>query len=154
MTVDIELFDQVALFEGLDQDALQKVAETSKLITIPDATYFINENEDTHNIFVINKGRVIVEIAGNSPDENKEIARLRKGDTVGEFNLAKQILRSASVRSYGEVELVECEKKKILELFDQEPRVGLTIYRNLCQILVDRARDTTILARNALSSMR
>ena len=46
MTVDIELFDQVALFEGLDQDALQKVAETSKLITIPDATYFINENED------------------------------------------------------------------------------------------------------------
>ncbi|SMF50077.1 Cyclic nucleotide-binding domain-containing protein [Pseudobacteriovorax antillogorgiicola] len=149
MSVSIDVLRGYRLFSELSESELKSLSDKFRMKTVPDKEVFIHANEISHNIYLIVEGGVSVEVA--TPDQSmEELAKLHKGQTVGEFILAKETRRSATVRAIGELTLYETSKDELTDLFENHPRLGYLVYRNLSEVLVDRIRDTNMLARNAL----
>ena len=149
MGVTPEIIRSYRLFQDLSDAELNALSDKFRMKTVPDREVFIHANEISHNIYLIVQGSVSVEV--ETPDrQREELAKLSTGQTVGEFILAKETRRSASVRAIGNLTLYETSKDELLKLFDSQPRLGYLVYKNLSEVLVDRIRDTNMLARNAL----
>ena len=149
MKISMSVLAECRLFEGLNDDELKELTQKFRIKTVPDKQVFIHANEISNNIYLIVEGGVIVELA--TPDKSVEqLAKLSRGQSVGEFILAKDTRRSANVKAQGNLTLYETSKDELVSLFDSYPRMGYVIYKNLSEILVDRIRDTNMLARNAL----
>ena len=149
MDVSIEKLKNYHLLQGLDDEALTQVAAKFKLRQVAAKDLFIQANEESFSIYLIVEGSVSVEV--DTPVASSEqLAKFGKGQSVGEFILAKEARRSASVRAVTNLTLYETTRDQLLELFEQHPRIGYLVYQNLSELLVDRIRDTNMLARNAL----
>ena len=149
MSISTDVLKTYRLFQELEESELEILAAKFNPKSVADKELFIHANEASHSIYLIVEGGVSVEVV--SPDNShEELAKLGKGQTVGEFILAKEARRSASVRAIGKLELFEISKGALLEVFEEHPRVGYIVFRSLSEVLVDRIRDTNMLARNAL----
>ena len=150
MSIDSSILKQYPLFANLSQDEYELLSKYFRPKTVPDKQVFIHANEISHNVYLIISGAVSVELPTPDGGRYEQIAKLGHGDTVGEFILGKEARRSATARALGELSMYETSRDELLALFEQQPRIGLHVYRNLSEILVDRIRDTNMLARNAL----
>ncbi|MFW7380764.1 MAG: cyclic nucleotide-binding domain-containing protein [Oligoflexus sp.] len=150
VTIEAEILKQYPMFANLSAEDYALLSKIFRPKTVPDKQVFIHANEISHSIFLIVSGSVSIELPTPDTGRFEQIAKLSQGDTVGEFILAKESRRSATVRSLSDLVMYESSRDELLELFEQHPRMGLAVYRNLAEILVDRIRDTNMLARNAL----
>ena len=149
MGVSSDVLNGYRLFSDLEDADIGLISEKFRMKTVPDKGVFIHANEISHNIYLIVEGGVSVEVS--TPDNStEELAKLHKGQTVGEFILAKETRRSATVRAIGQLTLYETSREELIDLFEVHPRLGYVVFRNLSEILVDRIRNTNMLARNAM----
>lgn len=149
MSITIDTLKSYGIFEDLSDSELEIL--TAKFVEreFSNKEILINANESSHAIYLILEGGVSVEVP--KPDGSfEELAKLSRGQTVGEFVLAKEARRSATVRATGKLKIAEIQKEVLLEVFNQHPRMGYIVFKNLAEILVDRIRDTNMVARNAL----
>ena len=143
---------QFMLFKELEETDYQTLAEGFTEVTLTGDDYFINYDDTSSEIYLIVEGHVCIEL--DTVGYGKEVvANVGPGSTVGEFALAKLGRRSANVRAVGEVRALKTSAEKLASIFQNRPRMGYVVYRNLAEILVDRLKDTNMLARNALSTV-
>lgn len=148
--MEYQILKRYQLFFGLKDEELEQLAKIFRPKTVPDKQVFIHANEISHGIYLIVDGAVSVELDTPDTGRNEQLAKLGRGDTVGEFILAKESRRSATARALGDLKTFETSRQELHHLFEDHPRIGLVVYRNLAEVLVDRIRDTNMLARNAL----
>lgn len=150
MEISQEVLKDYRLFQGLTDEEVNSLTEIFSVKQVKEKEIFIKANEVSHAIFLIVKGVVSVEVP-RVDEGSEELAKLKAGQCVGEFVLAKEARRSANVRAMDDITLYETTREKLIALCEKQPRLGYVVYRNLSEIVVDRIRDTNILARNALS---
>jgi CRP/FNR family cyclic AMP-dependent transcriptional regulator len=137
--------------EGLEPDLLTILASVFQFETVPATTEFIKHDARSRDVFIIVSGSVEIEIPVVGKQQNSSLARLKPGDSVGEFALLRDARRTATARAVSEVKLIVARSDEILALFDQHPRLGYIVCRNLGRILADRLNDTNMLLRSELS---
>ena len=91
-------------------------------------------------LFIVIDGELVVWI--DSESGRKEIARLTRGDVVGEMGLF-QGQRSADVEVASDARLLGIDGASMERLRKRYPRVAAVIYRNLGEILAGRVTSTT-----------
>lgn len=96
------------------------------------------EGVSGNNAYVIKSGSV--EISKDIKGKKVSIAVLKQGEVFGEMALMEdEQIRTATVTSLEESELVEINREKFLEFLDKSPRIIAT----LLNTLVDRLKTTT-----------
>ena len=145
---DLKRFE---LFEDLKDAELALVAEKLEEFQFPAGTAFIKENEHSHQVYFVTQGRVEVKISLVGPNEAETLATIPPYSPIGEFAIIRQGRRTATARARDHIKGYSAEAKDLLRLFDDHPRIGYLVMRNLCLVLVNRLQDTNMLARNALS---
>lgn len=146
MELTVEQLMEVHLFDGISQRALLGFCRILKAMEIEDDHIFIESDAPTKDVYFILSGRVSIELGG----AQSEFCVLSKGESVGEFLLAKDMLRTASARSKGRTLLAHCHRDDLMNYFDENPIVGYVVYRNLARVLVERLQQNNMLALNAL----
>jgi CRP/FNR family cyclic AMP-dependent transcriptional regulator len=142
------------IFEGLAPEELQVILGYSSELSLKDGETILEESKEgpDHDLFVIVKGMVKVEIASSETDAesraSKRLAVLKGGDVFGERGFLKGRHRSARVLAYSDVVVLKVDRDRLFELFVHNPRLGYLVMRNLAAILSGRIVEMNFMWRD------
>ena len=129
---DIDRLKRLERFSGLTDAEVQKIAEAGTAVHIPAHWGLIWEKTPADKAYIILDGEVSVRKGRD------EIARLGPGDTVGEAAIVRHRLRSASVVSVTELDVLHFTSEAVQQLIDHSP----TFRAALEQTTRERLGDT------------
>lgn len=130
-----ELFRQVPLFAGLEDEDLESLIGVANRRKYPKDGVVFFENDAGDALFMIISGRVKVTILS---DDGREIilAMLSEDDFFGEMSLLDNEPRSATAIALQETEMVVLHQRDFLTIVEKRPRVLI----NLLSVLSSRLR--------------
>lgn len=126
------------LFEGVEGDDLQELAWRSRPKRFAPGDVICEAGDPGDSLFVITEGvaRVLV---GGPTGEPRVVARLRRGDVIGEMSLLTGEPRSATVVASTHTTALELARSEFAALIPRHPNILL----NLTRILSRRLAQTT-----------
>ncbi|MBX9709743.1 MAG: cyclic nucleotide-binding domain-containing protein [Xanthobacteraceae bacterium] len=134
--------DQIDFFEGLPAE---EMAELEKVLTRRDfkrAQTLCREGDAGDRMWLIMKGSVSVRITTDDGEERR-IAGLGRGTTVGEMALVESVPRSATIVADEDVVCYELSRAGFDMLLNDYPLLASRILGNLARELTRRLRRTS-----------
>lgn len=142
LTLDLgpDLQHSVPLLAGLRRTQARVVALMTDLRTFPAGHELMRLGESGDEMYVVIDGELLVWLERDG--RRHELARLHRGDVVGEIALF-QNKRSADVVVTQDARLMSLDQRNLERLRARYPRIAAVVYRNLAEILAGRVARTT-----------
>ena len=138
-TLDTQFLRQVAMFAGLDQAALEDLGHRFTPRQLRRDDVLCREGDAASSLFVLQRGGVEVVLEGyGSGERTRPLARLRRGDVVGELALLTSEPRSATVVARQPTTVLELRRTDFLKLLERHPVVLGNLVRVIGHRLVQR----------------
>ncbi|MEJ7834520.1 MAG: cyclic nucleotide-binding domain-containing protein [Nocardioides sp.] len=109
---------QVPRFANLSKRELKAVAEAGTFVHLPANWALMSETTPADKAYVILSGEVAIRHHGET------VATVGAGDIIGEVGVLEKRLRTASVVSMTELQVVHFTNEHLTELIDQIPALG------------------------------
>ena len=137
VTSTIALLKNVSLFEGLEENELKALAETTSARTFPKDNVIILAEDQGDTMFIIQRGRVKVSIVS---EDGREVilSTLGSGDFFGDMSLLDSKPRSANVTATEETDLLMLRRADFIRLIQTIPQIAI----KLLAVLAGRLRKT------------
>lgn len=151
--MDSAILKKVALFEGLTQGQLQKIAQIATARSFPASQFIFREGDAGLAMFVIGEGRV--RISKSVPGVGEEaLAILEPGQYFGEMALIEEGPRSADAIAHTSCTVYEIAREKLDQLMFTDKDLAYVLLWTFVRTLSERLRETNdkIRAFFALSS--
>lgn len=134
--------------DGAELEKLVKVASTEEC----DANCKLTlEDERSRDLFIVVKGALSVEVNLVPQDPHPvSILKIRDGGVAGELSFLDGARRSASLRAVIPTTVIRLPHERMEALFNAEKGIGLTVMRNLAQLVTQRLRSTNFELRSRL----
>lgn len=130
------------LLQGLSAETVEAIRRTMQVRTVPAGTLIMAEGERTSALYLIESGSVVVFRKVMEGAEERLLATLSDGMTLGEMALLDGKARSAAARAETDCRLAEIDPAHILALPDGD-RVLADIRSSLAVAVTDRMRRQT-----------
>jgi hypothetical protein len=134
----ILLLRRVPLLADLTPADLKRVAAIASEHHFLDGEIIFEQDEPGDEMYVVVAGEVRVLVRTDGIGD-REVARRKVGETVGEMSVISGSLRSATLVAAGDVHLLCLDQKSFEGLLRERPEVSLAVMRMLC----DRLRQVT-----------
>lgn len=130
--------DSIPLFRGLRNSQARVVALMTSIRNYTKGETIFELGGKGNDMYVVLDGELVVKL----PTEEGvlEVARLRRGDAVGEVALFSGI-RSADVEACSDVRLLRFSQPDLDRLRRRYPRIGAQVLENLSEILASRLME-------------
>jgi NTE family protein len=128
---DVDL-SRMPLFEGLDAAALLEIAARMQPRRFRPRAFVCRQGEPGSSLLVIQDG--LAQVMLDQPEGAAIVARLRRGDVIGEMSLLTGEPRSASVQASVPTDVLELSQDAFAALLARHP----TLLANLSRILSRR----------------
>ncbi len=122
------------LFDGLGPEELQEISWKMRPRRFTPGEAICRAGEPGDSLLVIGDGVARV-LAGGAGDDSQGIARLRRGDVIGEMSLLTDDPRSATVLAATATTALELARSDFAALIARFPRILLNLNRILSQRL-------------------
>jgi voltage-gated potassium channel len=119
--MDVAEVERIPLFDGLEPEQLQRIADWLEPIDVPAGWFLLNQGSYPEGFFVVLEGEVAVERDG------AEIARLGPGEFFGEIALLEDDRRTATVTTATRVKAAVMDASDFFEMCAQIPEVSTRI---------------------------
>jgi HEAT repeat protein len=133
------LLRHVPLLADLTGSDLQRIAALATEQHADDNEVIFEQGDAGEEMYVIVHGEVKVMITANDESE-KEVARRKTGEVIGEMSLISGEPRIASVIASGKVHLLCLDRKSFEGLLRERPEVCFAVMRVLCNRLKEATR--------------
>jgi CRP/FNR family cyclic AMP-dependent transcriptional regulator len=127
------------LFRGLVDEAVDHLAEITKVRHARAGEATIREGSEGDSLFVILKGRVRTEKLTPFGDPYT-VRVLKEGNFFGELSLLDRDIRSATVVAETDCDFLVVDRERFLAFGNQHPRAGLEVTRRVAERLATRLR--------------
>ncbi len=117
----------IPLLSELSEAAFRRVLQTVLLRRLPAASMVIREGEPGTSFFFVASGEASV-YATDTLGRQTELARLHENAIFGEMALLSAQPRSASVRSLGELDLLELGRQSLAAVADEVAAVAAALH--------------------------
>lgn len=142
---------KVQIFAGLSDEDLSSVQRVGEERTVEADQIIFSENSRGEYFYILIEGLIEIVVANPvKSDEPVSLAKISSHEIFGEFCLFDDAPRSATARTIVKCRILEFNRKAVLSLFDQKPRIGMIVMKNAGSILCSRLRDTDMGLRNSL----
>ncbi|MCP3104831.1 cyclic nucleotide-binding domain-containing protein [Myxococcus sp. K15C18031901] len=139
--MDAELLKKVALFEGLTQGQLAKVAQLGHSRDYPAGAFLFREGEVGHEMFVLSQGKV--RISKTVPGIGEEaLAILEPGQYFGEMAVIEDSPRSADAIAHVSCQVWVIERSKLDQLMFTDKDLAYVLLWTFVRTLSERLRET------------
>ena len=91
---------ELALFEGLDAEAIRTIAKTAHELSVQDGAELVREGDYSYDLTIIDEGQAEV------VHDGQVVATLGPGDVFGESGVLRKDLRNATVRAATPMRLI------------------------------------------------
>lgn len=130
-----------ALFADLSPTDLKYVADVAHEHFYTSGERIASQGEIGDEVYIIVKGEVAVLVKEGEEGE-REIARRRPGDVVGEMSVISQQPRMASLVAVGDVRTLTIEHKQFESILRERPETRLVVLRVLSTRLKEISAQT------------
>jgi CRP-like cAMP-binding protein len=122
-----EALSRVALFDGLDPGALDRLARSCRPLNVPAAAFVYRHGDDGNAFFVVVAGRLAAyRDAVGKPAQL--VAHFLPGDFFGEMCLYDEAQRQTSVRADEASRLLRVTKEDLQLVLSAQPRLALRLH--------------------------
>ncbi len=138
--VGYERLKEMALFKGMNDEELEIV--NKRIFEKPykkGSTLFV-EGMPGEVLYIVAEGGV--DIIKKTKEGEKLVAKLKKGETVGEMSLIDSGPRTATGKTSEDSKLVVITKKSFNEMLDSDPKIAAKILMSMLRIVNKRLRTT------------
>jgi CRP-like cAMP-binding protein len=140
--MDASVLKKVALFEGLTQGQLAKVASIAQPRKFDGAAYLFREGDVGQEMYVIVEGRV--RISKDVPGIGEEaLAILEKGQYFGEMAVIDDSPRSADAIAHTPCTVWVIEREKLDQLMFTDKDLAYVLLWTFVRTLSGRLRETS-----------
>ena len=119
--MDVSQLDGIPLFEGLQPDQLQRIADWLEPVEVPAGWYLLNQGSYPEGFFVVLDGEVSVERDGVA------IGKIGPGDFFGEIALLEDDRRTATVTTATRVKAAVMDAADFFEMCAEIPSISSRI---------------------------
>ena len=123
------------LFWGMDKAFVKKAMELSTRVAFAEGDYLFHEGDRASDFYILLTGRIKL-ILGKS-DKVVYMAR-QAGEIIGWSSLTERDFYSASGQCVEPASLLKIESSRFLELLNNEPASGLTLFKRIATMLGNR----------------
>lgn len=141
--IDFNLLREVPLFELLDDQELEALAQQLEQMTFMPGQVIFTIGEPGGTMFIVQRGRVEIFIRDRS-HERVTISFMEKGEIFGELSLLDNASRSTSARAIDETSVLVIDRNDLLMLVRAHPAAAL----DMIAMLGKRIRETDVLIHN------
>ena len=128
------------LFRYFADDERERIERIGELRTIKASETLINAGDTDSTLYTIEDGRL--EIVGQRGGRLAVFAQLGPGDVLGEVSFVDDSPRTVSVRAAEDTTLRAWDKRSLSEALAFEPQLLAKFAVAMCELLVERLRDT------------
>ncbi len=144
----LELLAAMPIFGALNETSLRLLTREAELVERGEGEHFFLENDDTHDLFVLQSGDV--EIYKNWRGEARVLARMKRGDCFGEMSLIDLMPRSASALAVAQCEALKISPPALHKLYVSDLEQFTLLQMNMSRELSRRMRAIDDLLFRAL----
>ncbi len=136
----LELLQNMPIFGGVREDALQVLLEQTRTVHVAAGRYFFHERDAANSMYVLESGgaAVLKEWQGRA----LQLRELGPGDCFGEMALQDLYPRSAAVRALTDCQAIELGPTDLLRLFERDCEQFALIQMNIGREMCRRLRIT------------
>ena len=139
--MDAQLLKKVALFEGLTQGQLAKVASIAQARSYEVGAHLFREGEAGHEVFILLSGKV--RISNSVPGIGEEaLAILEPGQYFGEMALIEDGPRSADAIAHTPCSVRVIEREALDQLMFTDKDLAYVLLWTFVRTLSGRLRET------------
>ncbi len=138
------LLGSIPLFEGLDAEDLQLLAEKLVERRFRAGQMVFHQGERSNSMYVVADGQLNIHLPGEA-SRRVSLKDIARGEFFGELALFDNQPRSASVQATTDAVLIELSRATLSDYLEQRPRAVMPILK----MMAERLRET-----NALLSRR
>lgn len=139
--MDVSILKNVALFQGLTQSQLQKIAAVAKERSFEGSSHIFKEGDPGTAMYIIVSGKV--RISKQVPGIGEEaLAILDKGQYFGEMALIEEGPRSADAIAHIGCTLYELSREKLDEVMFTDKELAYVVLWTFVRTLSERLRET------------
>jgi CRP/FNR family transcriptional regulator, cyclic AMP receptor protein len=141
MGMDISLLRTINIFEGLNDDELEKIFKLAKIKIFPAKTLILEEGKRGGALHIIIKGKVRVSKKVEGA-EDKVITALSPQSIFGEMSLFDNLPYSANVVASEETRCMVIPKADLDTLLQKDMQLAYKLMTQIITILSQRLRNT------------
>lgn len=142
---EVELLRNIPLFSKIEPAKLKLLAFTSERLTYQADQVLCRQGDMGDAAYIIIEGVAAVRIGTGAGEI--EVARLGKGDVVGEIAILCDVPRTATVSATEPVTVLKITKELFFRLINEFPQIAIEIMRELAA----RLERTNAQLRDAVS---
>jgi predicted acylesterase/phospholipase RssA/CRP-like cAMP-binding protein len=116
------------LFRELDHSALHELSLETNSVRLGGGETLMREGDAGDALYVVVSGRLSV-VVGTTPHDERSVAEIGRGETVGEMALLTGAPRSATVRAMRDTVLLRLSKTSFDALIDRHPKATMALAR-------------------------
>jgi len=126
---EVELLRNIPLFSKIDPSKLKLLAFTSERLAYQDDQVLFNQGDSGDAAYIIMNGGAAILIETETGP--LEVARLKKGDVVGEIAILCDVPRTATVQAKDSLTTLKVTKETFFRLVTEFPQIAVEIMREL-----------------------
>lgn len=133
------------LFGGLTTEELEQISAIAQKQTYEPGELICVEQEQADRLFILNHGRVQLNIHLRSPlepDGEVTIEEVEPGCVFGWSSLVKQRRFTASARALEPVAVIVVGADDLNDLFDRNAHIGFVVVKQLAEVIASRLHHT------------
>ncbi|VWX63597.1 Cyclic nucleotide-binding domain-containing protein [Burkholderiales bacterium 8X] len=136
----IELLQQMPIFGGITEEALEYLLQSAPLVEVEAGRYFFHEGDTALGMYVLESGQVSVSKSWQHCE--LLLRQLASGDCFGEMGLLDLYPRSASVRADIDCRAIELSSANLYRMFERDATQFALIQMNIAREMSRRLRHT------------
>src|SRR3546814_10841391 len=125
---EVELLRNIPLFAKIEPSKLKLLAFTSERLTYQPEQVLCRQGDTGDAAYIIIEGQAAVQIA--TPTGNIEVARLGRGDVVGEIAILCDVPRTATVTATERLTRLRITNELFFRLVKEFPQIDIEIMRD------------------------
>ncbi len=140
MSDDLGFLQDIALFGGLNTEALRLILEVTPVVSVSKGRYFFREGDEARSMFVLHTGQVA--ILKTWKEHDYVLRRLGAKDCFGEMALMDLQPRSASVLAISDSTALELSARTLDQLYEAQPEQFTVLHMNMGREVSRRLRES------------
>jgi len=128
---------------GLPDGTVELIARCARRATFDTGAYLVNEGEEADTLYLVEQGRVAVEVHGPSRG-SLVIETVEAGHVVGLSWLAPPFRWHFDVRALTPVSTVAIDRDGLRAELEEHPAIGYALLERLVSVLLGRLQATRV----------
>ena len=148
----IDFFMDIPFFERINSEEIKVIAKHMAMKTINKGDILFNESDKGNYICFIVTGTLEVAVTKKHSKEKAILARLTRGQSIGEMAIIENLPRFATVSALENSKMYILSQSAFDLILSKHPHIGIKLLKGVSHILSNNLRQTSLKLAEYLES--